>query len=46
MEGLQEQLKDEKALRQLYKAMKVKDFDQLVEQVMYVSNMLGRMQDG
>jgi len=26
--------------------MKVKDFDQLVEQVMYVSNMLGRMQDG
>ena len=46
LEGLQEQLKDEKALRQLYKAMKVKDFDQLVEQVMYVSNMLGRMQDG
>ncbi len=46
LETLQEQLKDEKALRQLYKAMKVKDFDQLVEQVMYVSNMLGRMQDG
>ena len=46
LEGLQEQLKDEKALRQLYKAMKVKDFDQLVEQVMYVSNMLGRMPDG
>ena len=46
LEGLQEQLKDEEALRQLYNAMKVKDFDQLVEQVMYVSNMLGRMQDG
>ena len=46
LETLQEQLKDEKALGQLYKAMKVKDFDQLVEQVMYVSNMLGRMQDG
>ncbi len=46
LEGLQEQLKDEEVLRQLYNAMKVKDFDQLVEQVMYVSNMLGRMQDG
>ena len=46
LEGLQEQLKDEEALRQLYNAMKVKDFDQLLEQVMYVSNMLGRMQDG
>ena len=46
LEGLQEQLKDEEALRQLYNAMKVKDFDQLVEQVMYVSNMLGRMQAG
>ena len=46
LEKLLEQLKDEEALRQLYNAMKVKDFDQLVEQVMYVSNMLGRMQDG
>ena len=46
LEGLPEQRKDEEALRQLYNAMKVKDFDQLVEQVMYVSNMLGRMQDG
>ena len=46
LEKLLEQLKDEDALRQLYNAMKVKDFDQLVEQVMYVSNMLGRMQDG
>ena len=46
LEDLQASLQDEKSLKKLYDAMNVKDFDRLVEKVMYVSNMLGRMQDG
>lgn len=42
--ALQDSLQDEKALRKLYESMDVKEFDRLVEKVMYVSNMLGRMQ--
>ena len=44
LETLQSSLKDEKALRKLYESMNVKEFDRLVEKVMYVSNMLGRTQ--
>lgn len=44
LEALQGDLKDEKAIRKLYESMNVKEFDRLVEKVMYVSNMLGRMQ--
>ena len=46
LEDLQAELQDEKVLKNLYQAMNVKEFDRLVEKVMYVSNMLGRMQDG
>lgn len=46
LEDLQAELQDEKVLKNLYHAMDVKEFDRLVEKVMYVSNMLGRMQDG
>lgn len=46
LEALQSSLKDEKRLRALYESMDVKDFDRLLEKVMCVSNMLGRMIDG
>lgn len=42
--SLQDSLQDEKTLRKLYESMDVKEFDRLMEKVMYVSNMLGRIQ--
>ena len=44
LEALQKSLQSERTLRKLYESMDIKDFNRLMEKVMYVSNMLGRMQ--
>ena len=46
LEALQKALQDEKTVAQLYAAMDLKDFQKLMEKVMYVSNMIGRVEDG
>ena len=46
LEALQAALQDEKTVSRLYAAMDLKDFRTLMEKVMYVSNMIGRAEDG
>ena len=46
LEALQAALQDEKTVSGLYAAMDLKDFRTLMEKVMYVSNMIGRAEDG
>ena len=46
LEALQKALQDEKTVSKLYAAMDLKNFQKLMEKVMYVSNMIGRVEDG
>ena len=46
LEALQKALQDDKTVSKLYAAMDLKDFQKLMEKVMYVSNMIGRVEDG
>ena len=46
LEDLQKTLQDPETVSELYAAMDLKDFQTLMEKVMYVSNMIGRAEDG
>ena len=46
LEDLQKTLQDPEPVSALYAAMDLKDFQTLMEKVMYVSNMIGRAEDG
>lgn len=46
LEALQKALQDEKTVSKLYASMDLKNFQKLMEKVMYVSNMIGRVEDG
>lgn len=46
LEDLQKKMEEDATVEALYNSMDIKDFDKLLEKVLYVSNMIGRAEDG